>query len=304
MLSFLGYNFLSDGNSLDPVPTQMATVSTVQLRNGIFDTYYLTSDTTAPFSNTFPTEWDLFTLMYANFNGDLNAGVEDIVNFIQNVTAIKIKRRVKGEFNWITLAEIQINTEEDFKFTFNDILNENLITYEYALVMMMEDVEGDYIINDIYSNFNGVFICDTSSIYKFMAGVKYGQGQRVQKIGTFEPFGSQYPIFISNGLLNYTTGSVTGDILPADFYTDGLINRSEGVKLKKELLDFLTNKNPKVIKDWNGNIWLVMIVDNPSISYKDNYGMGLASVSFNYSEIGDPTNQEDLYNTGFTTQLF
>ena len=70
------------------------------------------------------------------------------------------------------------------------------------------------------------------------------------------------------------------------------------VEKRKYIANFLTNKLPKIVKDWNGNIWLVKFIDNVSCSFNSNYGMGMASFSANWVEVGDPTNQEDLQNTG------
>ena len=49
----------------------------------------------------------------------------------------------------------------------------------------------------------------------------------------------------------------------------------------------------------NGNIWLFCITGNPSISYNNNYGMGIASVSFDWTEQGKYDNEDDLYDNGF-----
>ena len=299
----MGYNFLSDVNSLDPVPTGLQIIDTVQLQNGIYDEMYVTSDTSASPSTTFPEYWDSNTIMYPQFNGTVNAGADLGDISVSDITAVRIKRRVQGDTQWITLQEIPINSSADLTFAYNDILNESLTTYEYAMVLMNQGVEGEYIINSIDSVFDGVFVSDEESIYKLYYSVAYSSNQRVQKIGTFEPFGQQYPIYVSNGMVNYEKGSVTGQILPNDYASTGTIDRKQIVQLKNQILKFLTNKQPKVIKDWNGNSWLVMIVDNPTVSFNQNFGMGMASVSFNFSEVGDVHNQQDLYNTGFANVL-
>jgi hypothetical protein len=63
----------------------------------------------------------------------------------------------------------------------------------------------------------------------------------------------------------------------------------------------LTNRKPKVIKDWNGNMWLVMFVDNLDISFDNSWGMGMAVVSGNWVEIGDPNSEVDLQSLGLIT---
>lgn len=300
MISFLGYNFCSDGNCIDPVPTSIDNITSTQLSNGIFDHWYLTSNTSEPYPTTIPDQWDYDTIMDADFNGNVSAGNVDFT--LAQITGFKIKRRIVGTFDWITLVELPVATLEDLKVSFNDNLNSNFIDYEYALVPMMNNIEGDYITNEIISQFDGVFICDLDTVYKFYAGVEYGEGTRVQKVGVFEPMGRATPIVVSNALTNYETGNVRGTVLPSDYGETGTYQPLPLVQERKELLDFLTNKKAKVLKDWAGNSWLMMVIDMPTISYKTGSGMALADVGFNYVTLGDSNNQTDLYNSGIVEE--
>ena len=270
MIGFLGYNFCSDGNSLDPVPTSIDNITDTKISNGIFDHWYLTSDTSKPYPTTIPDQWDYDTIMDADFNGNVSAGNVDFT--LSQITGFKIKRRVVGSFDWVTLIELPVATSEDLKLSFNDNLNSNFVNYD--------------------------FICDLNTAYKFYAGVEYGEGTRVQKVGVFEPMGRKTPIVISNALTNYETGSVTGTVLPSDYGQTSDYQPVAIVQERKQLLDFLTNGKAKVLKDWNGNSWLMIVVDTPSITYKSGSGMALANVGFNYVTLGDPNNQTDLYNAG------
>ena len=85
--------------------------------------------------------------------------------------------------------------------------------------------------------------------------------------------------------------------LRIDYY-NGNLSRIDMVNKRNELEQFLTNKRAKIIKDWNSNIWLVMIMDNIDCSFDNNYGMGIVTFNANWLEVGDPTNQEDLQVTG------
>ena len=128
--------------------------------------------------------------------------------------------------------------------------------------------------------------------------MEYGTQERVQKIGVFEPYGRKYPVVVSNGLINYANGTVKGTVLPDSFFEDRVLNRVEMVQQREQLLDFLTNKKAKILKDWNGNSWLMIVVDNPTVSYVNNSGMGIADVEVKWVELGDSDNQADLYNNG------
>ena len=301
MFQFVGYNFFSDGDALNNAPSIVDNVTTVQLTNAIFDHFNVTTNTSTPVSTTIPTVWDYDTVLDASFEGSLDAGNVDFL--IEQVSAIKIKRRIQGEFNWLTLKTIPINDVEDLTFVFNDLLNQHNVIYEYALVPVIEDVEGEYIINSILSQFNGVFIGDADTIYKFFYELEYGNNQRNQQIGVFEVLGKQYPVFVANGNLSYETGSVTATILNDDFEQTGLIDRTAITQRKNVIKDFLTNRKAKILKDFNSNEWLVIVNSNISVTYKSNYGMGIPSISFNWTEIGDASSQQDLYNNGILDEV-
>lgn len=122
----------------------------------------------------------------------------------------------------------------------------------------------------------------------------------MQQIGVYTPFGSRYPVVVSNGLINYQTGSINGYILSDDKADLELTSdaRKKLIARRNQLVKFLTNKKPKIIKDWNGQAWLCIITGNPSTSYISNTAMGLMRISADWTEVGDVNNQEDLYANG------
>lgn len=291
MFEFLNYNFFSDKNCLNPVPTSIENITQVQIQNGIYDEVYITKDVESSYSTNIP-EWDYNTIFDVKFHNNLTAGNLDFLS--TQISEIRVKRRVKGTFNWITVGIFEVHSFSDItNLVFNDYFNRNNVEYEYAFVPVVEGIEGQYIINDVFSQFDGIFIADINSIYKFYSDVSYGSSTRVQKVGVFEPIGKKYPIIVSNSLLNYNTGSVTGNILPKDYLINRVLDRFEMVEERKAIEDFLTTKTAKVLKDWNGNIWCVFVIDSPTVNYVANYGMGISSVSFSWTEIGDLDNQED-----------
>lgn len=301
MFVLCGYDFCRDGNSLNPSPLSPSIYKTIELTNGIFSHWDVTRDISSPYSPDEPTAWDYLTIMDANFNGSIEAG--NVGYDLSQIEGIKVKRRKIEDYNWITIKYIPVSDlEEDLAFSLNDNTAQNGIEYEYAFVPVVSGIEGNYITNTIKSNFDGVFICDKDIIYKFYAGVNYSTNQRVQKIGVFEPLGRKYPVVISNSLINYETGSFSGTVLPNDYLTNNDLDKLSMVKERKDLLDFLTNKKPKILKDWNGNIWLMIITGNPTISFQRNSAMKVADVSANWAEIGDYNNQKDLYEAGLIAE--
>ena len=297
MFMICGYDFCKDENTLNPTPLSSSNYNFTMLKNGIFSHWYVTNDGEYPYSQEEPTTWDYLTIMNANLNGNLQAGNVSLLG--DDIEGIKVKRRKIDSYDWITLKYIPMDELfESTTFSFNDYLNQNDTTYEYAFVPIINGVEENYITNTIASKFEGVFICDSETIYKFYNGVQYGNLERVQKIGVLEPFGSKYPVVVSNGMINYNKSSLKGTILNNDFENSHIIRRKEIAEKRETLLNFFTNKKAKILKDWNGNFWLMIIVDSPFVEFVNNYGMGISNISANWIEIGDPYNQQDLYNTG------
>lgn len=225
------------------------------------------------------------------------------------ITNLLVKRQDVDDVSggWLTLYSQPISQASDMDFTFIDFLNQYGKTYKYALVPLLTqtqsgvevEVEGGYTVSDeVQSVFDGVFIADSTGSQKCKANVGYGNVDMNQVVGSITPIGAKYPIIITNSHNQYHNGSISGTIVPDDYYFNGNLSRIDMVKKRNELEQFLTNKRVKVIKDWNGNIWLVMIEGNVSCTFNNNYGMGIVDFSTNWIEVGDPTNQQDLQATG------
>ena len=199
---------------------------------------------------------------------------------------------------------------------------------------VLVEIEGGYTISQpIDSIFDGVFIVDNTGSQRLKAGASYGSMRLNQQVSVINTLGSQYPIIVTNSEQQYHNGSISARIVPTDFYSDHgdrittsygylttstyahlctnvgdrlvayvkvkeILDRMDMVQQREILEKFLTNKSPKILKDWNGNIWLIMITDGVDITFDNNWGMGMATFSSNWTEIRDPTNQQDLQATG------
>lgn len=290
---FLGYNFLQDRYCWQPVPTNLVNIEDVILKNGIYDHFNITKDVDFPYITTYPGAWDLSTQMDADFNGNINAGNIDYV--VSQISSIKVKRRKKGQFDWYTLYNVPVTDPNNIDFVKYDYLAQNDTEYEYAIVPVIGNVEGEYSMNSIQSEFYGIFVTDGQSSYKFKEGASYSSNERVHITTTYEPYGSKYPIVVSNGNLSYDKGTAGGSIIM--FTADEQLDRKATVQRLQAIKDFLATPSAKILKDFNGNIWLVTLSDNLPVTYYSEVGMGFARVDFNWSEIGDADNGQDLYNS-------
>lgn len=265
-------------------------------------------------SNTFTVSIDTPTLGEATVVNNACDGYISVISnlseqYDESITNILVKRQDVADVSgtWLTLHSQPITQASDMDFTFIDFTNQYGKTYKYALVPLLTqtqsgvevEVEGGYTVSDeVQSIFDGVFIADSTGSQKCKANVGYGNVDMNQVVGSITPIGAKYPIVITNSQNQYHNGSIFGTIVPDDYYFNGNLSRIDMVNKRSELEQFLTNKRAKIIKDWNGNIWLVMIMDNVSCTFNNNYGMGIVNFSTSWVEVGDPTNQQDLQATG------
>lgn len=265
-------------------------------------------------SGTFTVSIDTPTLGEATVVNNACDGYISVISnlsgeYDESITNILVKRQDVADVSgaWLTLHSQPIAQANDMDFTFIDFTNQYGKTYKYALVPLLTqqqsgvevEVEGGYTVSDeVQSVFDGVFIADSTGSQKCKANVGYGNVDMNQVVGSITPIGAKYPIVITNSQNQYHNGSISGTIVPDDYYFNGNLSRMDMVNKRDELEQFLTNKRAKIIKDWNGNIWLVMIMDNVSCTFNNSYGMGIVNFSTSWVEVGDPTNQQDLQATG------
>lgn len=285
-VTVIASNAVPNSNVTDILP-----ITKLKLINGTFDNIDFTKDITKTLDNTYPT-WDYNTVMNCNFNENIDGGNSNIT--LSTIDSIVIKRRKADEFNWLSIKTIPISSISDFNFYYNDTMIPTGETFEYALVPCLNGVESNYLINTITTCFDGVFISDKDNIYKLYAEVQYGDTQSIQEVEKYNVLGNKYPTIIRNGNANYQQGSLSGTIINKDFEQTRILDRSEIVKQNNKMIEFLKNGLSKIIKDWNGNIWLVQIMENPTVSYNNSYGMGKVNISFNWVEQGKYDNEYDL----------
>lgn len=304
MFSFLGYNFMFDKDALNSTPNNVLDISEVTLRHGIIDHFNVSRDVISDWTGIIPTEWTNDTIMNADFNGHINAG--NIGYVLGQITGVRVKRRRVDDVSetWITLYEIYVEKAEDLSFTVIDHFNQDQVEYVYGLFPIIiqgdTEVEGVPTESDpVLSEMDGVYIVDSNNFYRLYANVNYDNLELNQEVGVHPTLGSQYPITVSNSKTGYETGGFSATIVNPEIYEiGGKLDRHKMVGERNKLSEFLINHKPKVLKDWNGNMWLIFITDNPSITFAQNYGMGLADINAKWVEIGDANNESNLRKAG------
>ena len=308
MIGFCGYDFCMNKNTLNPLPMDITDIDKITIRNAIFDHINLEKNADFIYSEEKP-QWNLDTVLDCDFTKGIGAGNVEFT--LAQLSAIKIKRRkfipqeeeaqyvfdkeMLEDLQWVTIKEIPINTSADLKPIIKDYLVPSKESFEYAVVPILNGIEGNYIKGIVATDFNGVFISDATNNFRLYNEVSYGNNNSIQEVGYVTPLGRQFPVIIKNGQADYETGSVSAILLGKDYDKTHLINRKEVVEQVNKFRKFLKNDKPKILKDWNGNIWIVYIINNPNISYNNNYGMGVGTTSFEWIEQGKYNSEEDLY---------
>ncbi|MEG0899803.1 MAG: hypothetical protein RSF40_08870 [Oscillospiraceae bacterium] len=286
------WDFVSDETSFNPVATDISNIKSVKISNGIYDDLYLTKNTKYEYSNVIPTTWTFDTILHALFNGNLKAGNVDFS--ASEVDSLRIKRRVKNTFDWLLLCEISVRSKQDFEITGYDKLACSETDYEYCIIPVINGVEGNLSITSVHSQFDGIYLIDRDEMVGSVLNVEQAI-QRNRPTAVKNALGRRYSTVISNSNNNYDSGSVSATFIEEDTL-NGMWKTDEGVSYRKWVMDFLCNGKPKVLKDFQGRMWLCQIVGNPSEDSSQHYQMPITR--FEWSETGDCSSSIDLYNNG------
>lgn len=270
-------------------------LNNLQLENGMFYDMDLTSNIDYEYSQL-KRDWDYYTIINCDFQGTIRGGL-DINVQLSTLESIKIKRRNKGTFDWITLKEFKI-TEDAFNIDYNDYYVPSGYEADYAVVPVSQgNIEGDYIINSIKTSFNNVTFIDRNQYFNLKAEILLDIDKNIT-VSQYQPLNSIYPIIVKNNVADYYSGTITATLLGYNFNKNKIFDRYDIKKQTEDFCKFLSNMKAKIIKDWNGNIFLVRFNGNPKITYRENTGNAIVSVGCEWVEQGKFDNQTDMYNNG------
>lgn len=310
MIGIVGQSILLGVDGAIPTMANVLPIQEVTLRNADFSYLHVTKNLLNSLPTSILMSWVSSTIMDATFN-NLNAGNLDFLSDNINKLIVQRSRTDSGDGSWVTLFEIPIENQSELSFTVNDFTNISGATYVYKIVPILNqsgvEVEGvGSISEEVESLFDGVFICTSDDFIKLYAGVKYNDMQAVQITGVHQTLNNKYPIIVSNSKVGYHTGGLSGTILNKDY---GEIDVESGTRIqldskkivqrRKEVEDFINNKHPKILKDSDGNAWLVIFTDNINYSFFNDWGKSLGDMSMSWTEIGNPEDERDLRRTGF-----
>ena len=291
------FNLVAFSNlSLDLNPAYINPVSTVKIENAAYDALMLREDVSKPVSAEYQKQWTYDIVLFARFKGNLVAGNSD--SLLSQTSGLRIKRRKAGEFKWLTIFENNTLTGElsDFTFELFDRYTRSNTEYEYGITTICNGIESAISIARVKSTFDGLCLLDRDQMFHTILETDITLQQNRGSVYV-APLSSKYPFVVHNGKTNYASGTASGLFALADHSTgDYPENFEDTYYHRKNLMDFICNGSTKILKYYDGRMWLVDLIENPSENAIDHKQMIVTS--FEWVEVGNVEDQRDLYSFG------
>lgn len=278
--NFFGFEF---GGCIWDTPICTDRIDELEMREGVYDEAFINLDVTLPSDTVKPTNWSLTTIMDAKFTGDLDAGSVNADGF--KVTQIQLYRTVVGSTTWEAVAQFGFDPEYNV-YDYVDRYAQNGVEYQYAIVPIAGNVQGDRLISDtVLSEFEGIFLTDSRENRALEYDIELGEIAYNTNSSVNQPINSPYPIVVF-GNSKYRTGNLSVLTLSEDTINGNGINKFAEQVVRQEWINFVNNGRAKVLRMDNG-LTMLVVTQNPKITHKEGMLRDLASISFDYVEIGE-----------------
>lgn len=281
--------------SSDSFQSMSGEMTKILIGNGIFDHLNITKDTSISYTTALPT-WDDNSIVDINFNGNLNATPH-------NYNKLVLKRKDDTLLNWMNLSEVDVLDNVRTYIDFNDSFIPTGITQNYALVLYENNVPSEYHTVDITPHWSKYFLSDKDTRFVLNYAVIYSNHNQNIQNGVFMPIGATYPIIVQNGEGNYRSGSLQFKVLGYQYEIDKRLDRVSIAQQTQDILKFLTNGKAKCLTDFNGNIFIMKVINSPQISYDANWGNGITTISFDWVEQGKYNDYDNMLELGLFDQI-
>lgn len=159
------------------------------------------------------------------------------------------------------------------------------------LLSTINGIENSYVIREVCSEFNGIYIIDRDNMYGTIYDIDACNTTRNISASLLNVMNDRYATVYSSGASNFDSGSITASFIKTD--ASHMADPRSGRKYRQDFVDFLCNRKPKILKLEDGRKWLIKVTDMPSDT--QNGHPDLRQITFNWAEIGDAESVRDLY---------
>lgn len=281
--------------SIPCTPTDCSNLTALELKNGNYDTLFITKNCKDKISPDFPDGWDFDTIFYAKFDNNANAGNVDWS--LDTVSHVLIKRREKNDFKWHVLSVKEISKKEDFLFQGTDFTNAAKTEYEYAVVPTFHGIEGNYDSIMVNSDFEDIFLVGENGVIHTSLTDGYCDMSKNIPSSSITTIYSKYPTRIRNTKADYYSGSFRGSFVSYSVpERDFIVEDKQRTRYQQFIIDFLSDGRPKLLKHFDSRMALISI--DEAIQNNANGHYQNRDISFNFTETGDFDSEKDLYNHG------
>ena len=238
-------------------------------------------------------EWQSNTVLLATFDNTLEAG--NLSMGEMEVNTLRFKKRKKGTMEWLLIEELPYDKAKLY-YEVRDRLARSNIEYEYGIVPVSGETEGEMIKASIVALYEGLWVVDANNSVNIFCEVDYGTIKHNTNSNVYEMLDNRYPIVI-NGELDYVSGNISGRLVSNESLRENKMVYNAEYDFKTYVFEFFKNGKPKIMKNDKGRYYLINISDVQEKPY--DLDDASVTVSFNWVEIGDA---EDL-NTLITCDL-
>lgn len=290
---FIGMDVCSGKYAMLPQYTNIGTTKNIQLTDGTYDHLYMSSNPEKTADNIYD-EWDSDTKLNANFQDSLEGGNSGFS--LKNTDTIVIKRREKNSMNWLTIFTIPVNKIDDINFIKEYNYGEAETDYDFMIISSLGGTKNAFEFTSCRCEFNGICVTDKDHYYRTAYNTEVSDITQNTNNATISLLNNTYPIVISSDDTNYTSGTISVVFLKED--NNVVIEGKPATVYRKEIINWLTNKRPKILKLDNGTTKMVRIVGNPIETY--NGYSEIKNIQFEFVEIGNTESETDLYRSNLS----
>lgn len=291
----LGISYFGDSTSFLPEPVYIDKCEKIEVKECKIDDLFVTKKTNVTSATVL--KWDSSTLLYATFNNNLEGGNASYL--LSTIDEMRILKRKVGTFDWVTIYTKPISSINDIKIVYQDIMNANDTEYEYDVVSVKNGIIQEHSKAIGKSEFEGLYLIGMNKTYHSIFNINDGNNYNYNRNfsgNIIKPVDSEFPYYIKNSTNDYDSGNYSATFV--EVQNDGNHNWSDGYNYRDELLNFLSDGKPKIMKEDFGLTRLISIlgdsISNTSSGHREN-----VRTSFQWAETGKMTSSTDLYNAGF-----